>query len=636
MKRPAHLQLVPWGPTPTARLAGSTFAKLRSILVVAAVIALACIVVAAQQQVRDNAPVSVGTAMLAGKVFVDGPAKQPARRVRVTLTDPSRIFPGQTTTTDDAGAFIFQNLPAGRFEIQAFKAGYLRGSYGASRPERAGTPIVVKDGEKIGNLAVTIARGGVITGVVRDVRGKPVPGVAVRVLKFGFNGLTGERSLGSPSGGSSPTTDDRGEYRAYGLPPGSYLVLATPGGSGRAGDPAVNDIRPLTSAELQQALRAARGAGPNATPAPLPSALSVPVTRVNYAPVFHPGVTDIAAASTVSLGLSEERGGADITIQFVPTATVSGKITDPSGVLPRMLSISLVPAGPQTELLNGAGLRGAVTSLRPDGTYVFGGVAPGTYTVKASAGQGAGRGAATGPTGPGMWAAATIAVSGQDLDVPLALQRGVAINGRVVFEGAQPAPADLQLLTFRLVPPGSGGMIQSNPGGRVDGEGRFTFTDMTPDSYQFITQWTSPGATGRWTIKSSVANGRNAFDNPLVVDPNISVDWTVTYTDHPATLSGVFVDRGGRAATDYYILVFPTDRKYWTPGTRRIRTARPATDGAFSAVGLPPGEYFLGAMTDLESGEWNDPALLEGLVKTSVKITLREGETTRQDLRIGG
>ena len=135
-----------------------------------------------------------------------------------------------------------------------------------------------------------------------------------------------------------------------------------------------------------------------------------------------------------------------------------------------------------------------------------------------------------------------------------------------------------------------------------------------------------------------MANGRDAFDAPLVVGANSSVDWTVTYTDTPAVLTGVLVDRGGRAATDYYILIFPTDRRYWTPGAglRHIRTARPGTDGAFSAKGLPPGEYFVGALTDLESGEWNDPAFLEQLVGSSAKVTLREGETTRQDLRIGG
>ena len=81
----------------------------------------------------------------------------------------------------------------------------------------------MKDGEQITNIVVTIPSGGVITGVVRDVRGRPVAGVTVRVLRFGYNAATGERTLVAPSLGSSSTTDDRGEYRAYGLPPGNYI-----------------------------------------------------------------------------------------------------------------------------------------------------------------------------------------------------------------------------------------------------------------------------------------------------------------------------------------------------------------------------------------------------------------------------
>ena len=148
---------------------------------------------AAQQPARDTAARRAGTASISGTVFVDGEPKLPARRVRVTLTNVARSSPGQTTTTDDNGAFAFRGLPAGRFELQAFKNAYLRASYGASRPDRAGTPVVVKDGEAITNLAMTIARGGVITGVVRDMRGRPVPGVNVRVLKLGYNAVTGER-----------------------------------------------------------------------------------------------------------------------------------------------------------------------------------------------------------------------------------------------------------------------------------------------------------------------------------------------------------------------------------------------------------------------------------------------------------
>jgi hypothetical protein len=63
---------------------------------------------------------------------------------------------------------------------------------------------------------------------------------------------------------------------------------------------------------------------------------------------------------------------------------------------------------------------------------------------------------------------------------------------------------------------------------------------------------------------------------------------------------------------------------------------RPATDGTFGVKALPPGEYFVVALTDLESGEWNDPTLLEQLVPSSARVTLRDGETTTQDFRIGG
>jgi hypothetical protein len=53
-------------------------------------------------------------------------------------------------------------------------------------------------------------------------------------------------------------------------------------------------------------------------------------------------------------------------------------------------------------------------------------------------------------------------------------------------------------------------------------------------------------------------------------------------------------------------------------------------------MGLPPGEYFLAAPADLETGEWNDPVLLDQLVRSSAKVTLRDGELTKQDFRVGG
>ena len=280
--------------------------------------------VAAQlQPPRDAARPSQGTASISGVVLVDGDTKKPARRVRVTLTNLARTSPGQTTTTDDRGAFAFHNLAAGRYELQGFKNAYLRTSYGAARPDRTGTPIAVKDGEAVADLKMSIVRGGVITGVVRDMRGGPVPGVSVRVLRFAYDAITGERTLRTSSSGSTTTTDDRGEYRAYGLPPGGYLVLVPPPATGRGDEPS---IRQLTSGDVQRAVQAARSGNasvPGGTAAAPPSSSG---TRVTYAPIFHPGVTDIGAAAVIPLGLGEERGGVDITTQLVATATVTVSI----------------------------------------------------------------------------------------------------------------------------------------------------------------------------------------------------------------------------------------------------------------------------------------------------------------------
>jgi hypothetical protein len=593
----------------------------------------------ARQQVRDGAAVPTGAGSISGRVFVDaapGAARQPARRVRVTLTELARTMPGQTTTTDDSGAFSFTGLPAGRFEIQAFKSAYLRSSYGASRPERPGTPVVVKAGEAITNLSMTIARGGVISGVVRDARGRPMPNISVRVLKLGYNALTGERTLGAPSSGASTMTDDRGRYRAYGLPPGGYYVAVPGDDAGRSGGPGgTDDLRQITADDVRRILQQPAGLAGSAAASgrPAPPAPPPPV-RVNYAPVFHPGVTDIGAASTITLGLGEERTDADVAVQLVPTATITGTVTSSSGAaLPPGLSVGLVPAGPFAEMLAGAGVRGPSSQLRPDGTFAITGVAPGRYILKSQIGRGR-LGSADAPT---QWAAAEVTMAGQDLDVQLVLQPGVQINGRVVFEGAQPTPADLQTMTLFLMAPGSGGSLTSGggAGGRVDADGRFSFLGITPDSYRFTYNWSAP-TRDKWALKTAVANGREAFEAPLQVSPGEPVNWTVTFTDKPTSLSGLFQDRSGRAATDYFILIYSVDRGAWVPGSRRIRTTRPATDGAFSVKGVPAGEYYLAALTDLENGEWNDPTLLERLIPSSIKVTLRDGEVTTQDVRIGG
>ena len=50
------------------------------------------------------------------------------------------------------------------------------------------------------------------------------------------------------------------------------------------------------------------------------------------------------------------------------------------------------------------------------------------------------------------------------------------------------------------------------------------------------------------------------------------------------------------------------------------------TDGRVTVAGLPPGEYYLAALTDLDRWQLTGVPSLEQLPSTAIRITLREGE----------
>mgnify|MGYP003578721994 CR=1 FL=1 len=89
----------------------------------------------AQQPARDTPvrpPTPTGSGAIAGTVLLDENPSQPARKARVSLNEASSRIPGRTATTDDAGRFMFRDLPAGRYNLLASKPGYLSASHGAT------------------------------------------------------------------------------------------------------------------------------------------------------------------------------------------------------------------------------------------------------------------------------------------------------------------------------------------------------------------------------------------------------------------------------------------------------------------------------------------------------------------------
>jgi hypothetical protein len=164
-------------------------------------------------------------------------------------------------------------------------------------------------------------------------------------------------------------------------------------------------------------------------------------------------------------------------------------------------------------------------------------------------------------------------------------------------------------------------------------DGSFAVTGVMPGRYA-VRVLPPTGAAG-WLVASAMLKDTDLADHLLEVRPNENVAGiAITLIDQPAELSGVLQDAGGRPAPDYYVILFAADRTMWRSGSRRIFQVRPGTDGKFQFRSLIAGEYLLAAVTDVETGEWFDPAFLSQLAKASVAVTIAMGEAKVQDIRI--
>ncbi|MEO7274653.1 MAG: hypothetical protein ABIX28_20530, partial [Vicinamibacterales bacterium] len=241
-----------------------------------------------------------------------------------------------------------------------------------------------------------------------------------------------------------------------------------------------------------------------------------------------------------------------------------------------------------------------------------------------------------GSTGARLWATADISVDGRNLsDVVLTLQPAFAMSGRIEFRGtAAQAPQDLTRLRVSLTPADPEGNrrgLASAAPGRVDETGRFTIDGVVPGRYRL-----SAGGANGWSLESAVVAGQDALDFPLDIRSNQNLAGaTVTFSDQQTTVSGTVTNPQGQAVSDYTLIVYPTDQRYWLPQSRRIRSIRPATDGTFSLTGLPAGDYRIAPELDPEPGSWFDSTVLQQLDGSSQRFSLTDGEKKTLSVKAG-
>jgi hypothetical protein len=441
-------------------------------------------------------------------------------------------------------------------------------------------------------------RGAVVTGTVYDQDGQPLAGVRVSVMQERLNFRTGVRSLESVASPDLGMTDNRGVYRIYGLAPGTYLVMA---------DVLAPPFRLPNEAEWKWADSAV-----SASPPPEPD------RPRRYAPVFHPGTPVQARAAAVTLNAGDERAGIDIRVETMTVASIVGTIqaADPAWIRDAIL------------IAMDLGASRVVAQARADaaGQFTMTNVAPGSYIVVAGPGARA---------GARFWGSSGVTVAGGDQTVSVSLELGVDVKGRVVTSAADQVQPDLTRARISLIPVSREGQLFGQPGVQPSASGEFTFSSVAPGSYRISATLPSAAPGTTWTAASAMVQDRDALDVPITVGAGSPIEAVVTFTARETAIGGTLTDASGRPAPDYFVIAFPADRALWIAGSRRIASGRPGIDGRYR-LNLPPGNYVVAAVTDVEPFQWFDAVFLSELLPFGINLTLGEGQVVTQDLRLGG
>jgi protocatechuate 3,4-dioxygenase beta subunit len=467
--------------------------------------------------------------IIRGRVFAaDNRASLPRARVTIVVNGS----PGLPAYTDDRGEFSIAAPAGATFTLLVDKAGYAATQMPLRRAELASSPAR--------ELAIALARSAAVNGQVVDTTGETILGHRVYADR-----LDPDASTPSALVKFAVTTDDRGEYRLGGLPPGRYSVTAT--GAQDPGAVATLDLRP--GEDLL-------GIDFTASP-PRESAVE-----------SRPQPPEIP-----------ER------------ATIRGRVLSTAG---RPLSQTVV------ELTGPMPPRFFVTDAR--GRFAFTSLAPGDYEVRANKGDFL---PATLDQESAIQAAARIAVSaGARVDnVTLVLSRGLAVTGTIVDRNGEPVQG-VSMQALRLTASGdrrravlAGAQVGGNR--QTDDRGRYRVLGLLPGTYVIAALADAASLGSGTTVSQSV---------PIYFPGSTSIADAVTVTlttaevegidfalaDLPAArVTGVVLDSTG-APLEGTVTLAVSQRSGSIVPNPRTTSAGPG--GTFTFFNVPPGDYIVQAV----------------------------------------
>jgi protocatechuate 3,4-dioxygenase beta subunit len=525
------------------------------------------------QQLQDKPP---EPCTVSGRV-VSAADGMPLRSAHVGLVEhEEKRHPAvYAAITDGDGRFKLEKVPPGHYEFYAARTGFISQQYQEKGSGEGGATLSLSPGQVVDDAMFRLAPAAVISGRVVDEAGEPMMGVYVAAMRRPTKeerekwNQRSKRERLMESG--SVVTDDRGEYRLFGLKAGEYYIKAA-----EAPDEAYErrgNAMQWDDHELEREIAA------------------------RYAPLYYPGVVQLGQAQAVQLRAGEEMQ-ADFEMRHIKTVQISGHVIGADGKPAVRTYVSLMAAD---EDYSGSQLGEAVDTK---GEFTIKGVPPGSYTIHA--GQMI--------EGKRYTTRQKIEVGEANIEnVVLSFNSGVNIKGRIT---ATASGIVLQRTHVWLRP------LDDDAGNNfaeVKSDGTFELNNIGDGNYIL-----RAGGEIGWYMKSARLGATDAIQNGIQIERGTAPgSLEIVLSNDAAQLDGA-VTQDSKPVVGASIRVEPDPE---TPYNEH-RTRHGSTDqnGQFSIQTIPPGKYKVIAKLPSESPE--TPAL------ASEPQTITLGERDHQTLRV--
>lgn len=435
--------------------------------------------------------------------------------------------------TDQTGSYRIANLSAGTYEITAIAPALV--------PANGFNSIAVAEGEEIQDSNISLVPGGVITGKITDADGEPIIGQRVQISSDdgGMSRLSGTlmRRLWNNM------TDDRGVYRAFGLPPGKYKV-------------SVGD-----------------------------SSRGMRSSRELFKETFYPSVTDTAKATVIEVSEGSVTNNVDIVMGgTVVTFRVSGRVIDNETGRP----IPNIKFGVGYTVQHDRGMSsssGSAGSVNANGEFRLENLMPGTYTIYTEPPEGS-----DAPS-----ASVTFEVVDRDLDnLLITTMKGGSLSGVVVLDN-ESAPGMLSSLRICASVNSIEARYSNSPGSAVGQDGSFRINGLRSG---VAALWICSGGDKRkqFHIVGVSRNGVPSDTVNVKAGEHVAgIRVAVKYVKLTGAIRGQLKVENGELPphSQTHLVLWPLDENL--EPKRHSSIPRPELDarGRFFVEGLPAGVYRL-------------------------------------------